>query len=273
MDNLSNLTTAFQNTTSIQAGILSETKLVLYSVLLVFSLLGNILVIAVVFYNENLRSDFNYLIVNMAISDLFIPLLAIPQRISEVSGLLRHNEWLIGGVGGAFLCKLSYFLSDIAPAVSIFSLVIIAASRFVAIVYPFNVGLANALNKKNRILIALTWLTATALFGSYFYFVHLIPDQRGYWQCKLSFDSPKYFVIFYSFIIIGTYFVPFTIIAILYSIMVFKLYKRTRDIEEHFDDRQVRSRQRRNKKIFFLSIVIVLACFLFLGPIFVSCLW
>jgi len=143
MDNLSNLTTAFQNTSSIQAGILSETKLVLYSVLLVFSLLGNILVIAVVFYNENLRSDFNYLIVNMAISDLFIPLLAIPQRISEVSGLLRPNEWLIGGVGGAFLCKLSYFSSDFAPAVSIFSLVVIAASRFVAIVYPFNVGLAN----------------------------------------------------------------------------------------------------------------------------------
>ena len=46
----------------------------------------------------------NYLIANMAVSDILITLLAVPRQITEI--IIGPRRWLIEGVLGSVLCKV-----------------------------------------------------------------------------------------------------------------------------------------------------------------------
>ena len=78
-----------------------------------------------------MRKPINFLIANMAISDLLSSIFVIPPEIQ----MLYIDSWLIGGPLGQALCKLTYFLTNVSTAVSIQSLVLIAVDRFGAVVY------------------------------------------------------------------------------------------------------------------------------------------
>ena len=69
-----------------------------------------------------MRRPINFLIVNMAMSDLLFPIFLISQGIQ----LLHVNSWLIGGPLGKVLCKLVNFLLHVSFAVFVQSVVLIA---------------------------------------------------------------------------------------------------------------------------------------------------
>ena len=79
-----------------------------------------------------MRKPINFLIVNMAMSDLLFPIFLNPRVIQR----LYIDSWLIGCSLGQALCKLVRFLPDISSVVSIQSLVLITVGRFGAVVYP-----------------------------------------------------------------------------------------------------------------------------------------
>ena len=107
-------------------------KTTAYIVLLLLTLFGNVMVIHIIRRNPTLRSTVDLLIVNMCISDLLIPLFAIPYRIREI---YVGNEWIDGDLG-SILCKLVTFAMDVTTAVSILSMLAIAVERFRTVVYP-----------------------------------------------------------------------------------------------------------------------------------------
>ena len=244
----------------------AQTKVTLFSILLVWSLLGNVLVIAVVFANRNLRTNFNHLIVNMAVSDLFIPLLILPMKIVEET---NGPEWLVDGILGEALCKLCYFLSDISPAVSIFSLVIITVNRFVSIAYPIKIRKLRG--RMSWILLVLTWLASMALLSPYFYTFHLIKD-KGINHCvsqwSPAFDDLAARTIFIAIIIVVAFLLPLIAIVVLYSLMLYQLKKHSKNVVHMLNNRQLLSRQRRNKHIFYICIVIITSFVCLVGPFF-----
>ena len=77
----------------------------------------------------------NFLIANMAASDLIITSFALPREVAEV--FLGHRRWLLKGTMGRILCKLVFFLQNLSTAVSMHSLVVIAIDRYRGIVFPF----------------------------------------------------------------------------------------------------------------------------------------
>ena len=96
---------------------------------------GNVVIITTVVRNKRMRTTTNYLIANMAVSDLLISTCAVPNQLTEiVGGTLR---WLIDGIVGLISCKLVYFFQDISFAVSVQSLVAIAIDRYRGVVFPF----------------------------------------------------------------------------------------------------------------------------------------
>ena len=99
------------------------------------SLLGNLAVIAIVSKNKRMRTTTNYLIANMAASDLLISAFAVPRELVQI--FAGSNIWLLDGLAGSISCKLVYFLQDISTAVSIQSLVAIAVDRYQGVVFPF----------------------------------------------------------------------------------------------------------------------------------------
>ena len=125
---------------------------VAYCLIFLVSLAGNIVVGIIVYKTRTMRKPINFLIVNMAMSDLFFPVFLFPPMIQ----LLYIDSWLIGGPLGQALCKLVYFLPDVSTAVSIQSLVLITVGRFGSVVFPLRSPLISS--KRCPCVILATWV-------------------------------------------------------------------------------------------------------------------
>lgn len=128
---------------------------VAFSVVVLLNLLGNGLVCLVVFRFRGMRAPINYLLVNLAVSDMMVALFIIPDYI--VNWAFQHPS----GVTGDYMCM---FITGgnfvwVGMAASTFSLVVVAFERYTAVVYPLN----KSLRLTNRRLVAVimaSWLYA-----------------------------------------------------------------------------------------------------------------
>ena len=145
-----------------------------YCLLFAVSLTGNALIGIIVYKTRSLRNPVNYFIANMAISDLLFPIFLIPQVLVQ----LNTNTWLIDGPLGQALCKLSGYLVDVSSAVSIQSVVIIAADRFRVEVFPLRSPLISS--KRGRFFILATWIIAMVVFCPSLLLGKLWSSQRGW---------------------------------------------------------------------------------------------
>ena len=134
---------------------------VAYSLSLVFALVGNFLLVLIVYKTPTLRKPINLLITNMAISDLLYPTFLFPVQLAE----MHVGSWFIGGTFGQVLCKLHIFLADASSFVSIQSLVLIAVDRFGAVVVPLRSPLIT--RKLCPFFIIATWITAMAVLSPF----------------------------------------------------------------------------------------------------------
>ena len=197
-------------------------KILLYSVVLIVSLFGNSVIITTVARNKHMRTTINYLIANMAASDLLISTFAVPMKLCEI--VVGSRRWLIDGIAGLVLCKLVYFLQDISMAVSIQSLVVIAIDRYRGIVFPFRPAIITP--KRCKIIIPLVWFTSMGLHGTYFYTVRLV-SHNGTTFCDLSW-APNFhpqrahesYVIVISVLLV---ILPFTVLTVLYTRIIWIL--------------------------------------------------
>lgn len=244
-----------------------DLKITLYLLLLPCSLIGNVLVLAVVRANAPLQTRFNYIIVNMALSDLIIPLMVLPKNI-VLAARGNPNEWLVGGSFGNVLCKISKFIIDISPSVSVLSLVVIAANRFFAIVYPLR---ATPFSRKKLLFtIAFTWIISMIIFSPHLYTYRVVPGPK-YPKCEPSWDPldpVKSVQVFYYIFILALFIIPFFIISVLYTVLTYKIYKMSQGVQNMLNNQQAQFRQRRNKQIFLMSLAVVLAFALLWGPFF-----
>ena len=125
-----------------------------------------------------MRKSINFMIVNMAMSDLLFPIFALPVILAE----LHADSWLIRGILGEALCKLVYFLQDISTAVFVQSLVLITVDRFGAVVFPLRSLLISS--KLCLVFIPATWIVASVVFTPYLFALKLV-DKRGDLTCAL----------------------------------------------------------------------------------------
>ena len=137
------------------------------------SLAGNTVIGIIVYKTKTMRKSINFLIVNMAMSDLLFPIFVIPREIQR----LNTDSWLIGGSLGQALCKLVNFLTDVSFAVSIQSLVLIAVDRFGAVVYPLRSPLISS--KLCPFFILTTWIVALAIHSPYLFAFKLVKHRGG----------------------------------------------------------------------------------------------
>ena len=84
-----------------------------YCLILIVSLVGNTFIGIIVCKTKAMRKTTNFLIVNMAMSDLLFPIFAFQRELSA----LFVDSWLISGPLGQDLCKLYVFFSDASTAV------------------------------------------------------------------------------------------------------------------------------------------------------------
>ena len=153
-----------------------------YCLIFIVSLAGNIVIGIIVYKTKTMRNSINFFIVNMAMSDLLVPIIWIPRGMQK----LYIHSWLIGGPLGQAFCKLVPFLKDVSVLVSIQSLVLIAVDRFGAVVFPLRYPLIRP--ELFPFFISATWMVGTATSTTFLFADKSVKTQSRL-VCKLRWEE------------------------------------------------------------------------------------
>lgn len=96
-----------------------------------------------------MHSTTNYLIVNLGIADIFFVVLCAPSSAYEYSSTV----WGLGDRA----CKLSNYFIHVTLHASVYTLVLMAADRFIAVVYPIS-GMSLRTDRNTFLAIMILWI-------------------------------------------------------------------------------------------------------------------
>ncbi|KAA0194209.1 Tachykinin peptides receptor 99D [Fasciolopsis buskii] len=120
----------------------------MFCILVVFSTVGNLLVMYVILRNRGMRTVTNYFLFNLSAADL----LTFLQILPNVHYVITEN-WLFG----TWFCRLSQFFTAFNIAISVFTFIGITADRYTAIMFPLR---PRASPKTTVCYIVLIWTVA-----------------------------------------------------------------------------------------------------------------
>ena len=226
---------------------------------LVVSLVGNTLIAIIIYKTKTMRTATNYFILNMAISDLLLPILVFPSILLE----MYEGFWFFSGEQGLAFCKVMLFIQYVSSLVSIENLILIAVDRFKAVVFPFRRPLISS--KLCLFFILTTWVAASALssptiFG-YKSVEYTGKFQNCNWVWKRSFFGDNYLRAM-PFVLMTF---SFALIVILYSLILFKLKSQKTPGEQSVN--AVRQREKRERNVLRMAVAIVTGFAVCWGPL------
>lgn len=227
-------------------------------VVLIMALAGNSMVLAVIKKNSRIRTTVNYLILNMAISELLVPIVVLPRRIFRL--FFPGGYFLVDGAIGSLFCKFPPFCENLSAAVSMQSLVLLAVERCYAVVFPFKPPIIG--DRARFVLIGLTWFLGMGASSPSLY-TYQIRNYRTSIYCVYTWkplfntlSAFKYELVFFFVIFIA---LPFVITSFCYSVIIYTLNREKSSIQLATQERKRRAKE--NRQITILSIL-VLAVFL-----------
>lgn len=184
------------------------------SIIIVFTVTGNILVIMSVFTYRPLKTVQNFFIVSLAVADIFVAVLVLPLNVAY----MVIGRWLFG----IHVCKLWLTADVMCCTASILNLCVIALDRFWAISKPLDYKRTLELVLS---LIASVWvlsllISSPPLLGWNDWPQEFTPDTR----CQLT--SKKGYVIYSS---LGSFFIPLMIMATVYIEIYIATRRRLRE--------------------------------------------
>ena len=236
-----------------------------YCLIFLVSLAGNTFIGIIVYKTKTMRKPINFLMVNMAMSDLLFPIFVTPRNIQ----LLYIKSWLIGGPLGLSLCKLIYFLPRVSLVVSVQSLVLIAVDRFGAVVFPLGSPLISS--KLCPFYILATWIIAMAVYSPYLFAVKVV-EYPGELVCRLRwkevFGESSSYYNYLAPISMIFYIIPLVLIVILYITIDIKL--KSQKIPGQQSANAGQQRQQRERNVLKMAIAIVLGFVMCGLPYFIS---
>ena len=194
-----------------------------YVIIVLFSLVGNSLVIHIVRTRAEIRKNpFNWLLVNTAAADLLDVLTASAFSLPY---FLCGDCWF-SGVGGTILCKLLPYLLVVSICVAIWTLTVIAVDRYLAIVCIQRKPLSA--KSKVRCIIAV-WLCAAVICCGQLYKFKTEETDDGQAICDHEWheDWDTSTALYKAEMIVRviiTYAVPLIIMAVLYSLIAHFLW-------------------------------------------------
>ncbi|KAL4647109.1 putative G-protein coupled receptor 83 [Arapaima gigas] len=192
-----------------------------YSLIIVVSLFGNVLVGHVVIKNKRMHSATSLFIVNLAVADILITLLNTPFTLVR----FVNSTWVFG----KSMCHISRFVQYCSLHVSTLTLTAIALDRRQIILHPLKPRMSTA---RGVIWIAVIWVMATcfslphAVYQKLFTFVYSKDILRS--LCVPNFPEPS--DVYWKYIDLATfvllYMLPLLIITVAYTAVAKRLWRR-----------------------------------------------
>ncbi|CAH3137743.1 unnamed protein product, partial [Pocillopora meandrina] len=190
------------------------------------------------------RTPINYLIVNLAISDIMYAVFMIPKNIMTLTGAIHPD-----GMIGLCLCKFvtNGNIAWIGGVSSIITLVAVAFERYYAVVYPFN-SERNVTTQKLRVIIPCAWLFSTLFISPLFFII----EEEGR-SCVRSWPK-KWMSKAYNFAWSTLVFVSLLVMIVLYSRVIYALCSNT--IDGNKATRQQQGVMRVRKRVTLMVIIV-----------------
>lgn len=196
------------------------TKFCLYLAILLFSVVGNSMVIHTICSNVAVRTSSNLLVLNLASCDLLTTLTSIPSDLA----LEENNyEWMFG----AAVCKILWPSQTLTVTSSALTLVAITAGRYRAIVHPFKGHF-----RKNTVKLMVLCIHGFSFVVIVPYLVVLKLDEAL--KCSEHWPSPKMtFRKSYTMVLfLSQYGLPLISMIIMYSVALGTLLSSERQMNQ-----------------------------------------
>ena len=227
-----------------------------YTLILLSSLFGSSLVVAVFYRNKTLRQPVNYFILNMAISDLILPVLILPWQIVET---YHDGVWLVDGVLGSIFCKFLWVAWNVNFTVSNFSMVATAVERFHTILFATKPPLMS--RKRCLQAIGATWISSVIFFGHYFYGYRVI-RYDAVLKCEFQMGTYLDTIEVWKSTWIAYVFLASSsaiVLTVLFSRIILFLYRQKRNL--HLSSEIIKNIAKRNRQISYMLVIIVIVFF------------
>ncbi|XP_044734830.1 neuropeptides capa receptor-like [Chrysoperla carnea] len=237
---------------------------IVYLLIFVTGVVGNFVVCVVIVRHSTMHSATNYYLFSLAISDLTLLLLGLPNDLS----IFWHQYPYLFGTG---ICKLRALLSETASNVSVLTIVAFSMERYLAICHPLHLYTMSGLQRAIRI-IAILWLLSLicaipfAIFTEVNYLEY--PPKSGNIALESAFCAmlypPKWLSESSSIIF---FVLPMLVILILYARMGYRIRNRTRGTQLQNGSVHGENRHSQNRKaIIRMLAAVVIAFFLCWAP-------
>ena len=206
----------------------NTTKVILivaYVIILLFSFVGNSLVIHIVQTRRKIRRNpFNWLLVNTAVADLVD---VITASAFSLPYFLCGHCW-ISGIVGTIICKIIPFLLVVSICTSIWTLTAVTVDRYLAIVCIHKRQLSSRTVVRS---IVAFWLCSGLVFCGQLYKFKTEETEDGDPLCYDEWhEDPDISILLYkvemTVRVVLTYAVPLIIMTVLYSLIARFLWKR-----------------------------------------------
>lgn len=221
---------------------------VIYTIIFVFGLLGNLLVCFVVIRNKAMQTVTNLFISNLALSDIFLCVFAVP--FTPLYSFRGIWSW------GSLLCHIMPFAQGCSVYISTLTLMSIAIDRFFVIIYPFRPRMKI---ETCITVIIMIWTFSVTVTMPYAIFITYYDLENIGKFCEETWPSEKLRRVFGSVTSILQFLLPFTVIAFCYTCVSFKLNDRAKakaasknSRKEEFD----KNRKRRTNQMLIAMVTI-----------------
>ena len=220
-----------------------------FSVLVLPNVVGNSLVVFVILRSPAMKSPMNYLLLNLAASDLLVGVGMFPNII--LSDVVDYPR----GSAGNFLCKvvLSANFAWVGATASACSLVFISIERYHVIMKPLDIRY-RITNKKLRLFVLISWVTAV-VFCSPLFFVKRL-DEDG--LCTTTWPDAWYKHAYYCLWLLVGAVLPCATMAALYARVIRFLWSRDGGDSGDVTSQAVR-RSRKKVTVTMLALSVVYA--------------
>lgn len=223
---------------------------IVFSLIIIFGFIGNLLVILVVSMNKHMRSSTNILLLNLAVADLSFILVSVFFTLLKFTG-----RWIFGNAW----CKIMNYVTYTCAWVSVYTLVLLCIDRVLAVVFAIQMrGVRSVRN--GVIAIAIVWIVASLanipalLFHGEVKYV----DQDGIPQTSciflLTVDESSKQIFQLCFFVFG-FALPVAVISVLYTILTVFITRKSNKMASTSS----KTVSRAKKRITVTVIVVVIA--------------
>ncbi|WAQ93533.1 ADA1A-like protein, partial [Mya arenaria] len=181
---------------------------------MMFSLIGNLLVIIVVLRHKGMQTRTNMFLVNLAIADFLTGLLLAPFSLTT----LIKDRWIFGDT----MCNVNGFFNSVCLITSIHTMMYISIHKYVSITRP----LSRILNHWKILIMCLTaWLWSITCAVLTLFILSQVEIKPGAMQCGPKYPKTKIHYLHHVIITGSNIVIPLAVMLFAYARMYWELRK------------------------------------------------